>query len=709
MRVWIDTYKSLLLWLFLCCLSIKVHAAGRPYTNSWKLVTPAKGSTIKSGELLVTIKLMDSVTIARGTFIFFLDDYLITSGVKFSKDKISILYLQPLKPGKHKIQVKGKAAHWNFYMDDINAEFYVGAQTEQEAKRTDSIKKSNAPKTFELSGNISGLYKSYNVTGPGKAQLQNPPYLGEENIAVVGRIGKVSFPVRYFNTTDNYTYGPAVQPRNFFQAGVMTPSVSLLYGDMNPLFDRLVLTGSRIRGVDFSVTRPRFQMHLINGTLQQAIEGQLIRYDASLGPPPPNLRPDSTYINPGVYRRNVTAGRFSFGNPREGSTLSLDFLRARDEINSIHYGYNPKDNLVVGLDEAFITNGSAMKVNIGGSFSLVTNDISQGAITDKDVDSITGTHYGINPKAFRDVFIFNNTSIWPGKSSMAGYATGIFHTSNQVITIDYHRIGAAYQSFGNPYLRNDQESASVQDQFSFWKRRVLLTGRYLFQENDLTNNEFNTITTNGVTGSLFLMPGIKLPQIGFVYFTQYRLSDRVATNLANVDDRVTNYTATFNYLVLRGKFSHGINFQFNQSIRADQINSFNNNIAQTYSGGFSELYIPARLGLDVRYTTMNLSTPESGKIPMSQGIDARLHYEWRKIKTVFSAGGYLNQYFSTILSGASQRGMYNASISYRGIPGAIFDVEAGYSPYTDLSISNNNYTEMYGLVRVTYNFDWKRN
>lgn len=706
-RVRIDTYKSLWLWLFFLCLVSKAYGGGRPYTNSWKLLTPAPGSTVKSGELLVTIKLLDSVSIVKGTFIFLLDDYLITSNVKFTKDRISILYLQPLKPGKHKLQAKGKAQHWNFYMDDIVAEFNVGQQTAQEAKRTDSIKKLNGPKMFELSGNISGLYKSYNVTGPGQGLLQNPPYLSEANIAVVGRIGKMSFPVRYFNTSDNYTYAPSIQPRNFFQAGVMTKSVSLLYGDMNPLFDRLVLTGSRIHGVDFSITRPRFQMHIINGTLQQAQEGQVYRYDPSAGPPPPNLRADSNYITPGTYKRNITAGRFSFGNPQEGSTLSLDFLRSRDEIGSIQYGTNPKDNLVLGIDEAFITNGSAMKVNIGGAFSLLTNDISQGAISDKAVDSITGEHYNINPQSFKNIFIFNNTSIYPGKSSTAGYATGIFRTKHQVITLDYHRTGAAYQSFGNPYLRNDLESASAQDQFSFWQRRILLTGRYLFEENDLTNNEFNTITTNGATGSLFLMPGVKLPQIGFVYFTQYRRSERVATNLANVDDRTTSYTATFNYTLLRGNYSHGINFQFNQNERNDGIFFQNNNITQTLSGGLSELYVPARLGIDLRYTTMNINTPEAGKIPLSQGIDARLHYEWKKIKTIFSAGGYFNQYFSTILSSASNRGMYNFSISYRGLPGTIFDIEGGYSPYIDLSLSDRNYQEMYGLVRVTYNFDFK--
>jgi hypothetical protein len=704
-------------WPFLILFALLiVQKPGFCGTNpsSWRLESPKKGELVKSGELLIVIKLLDSVKIFKGSFQLFIDDYLITSFVKFSDNQISVLYTFPLKEGKHKLEVHVKAIGYG-YLLPLTTEFYVNRIT---GSKKDSVKARKAD-FFELSGTAIGNYKQINTDGPGKDLAQAPPYVRELTVDAVARIGKVSFPVRYFNTSDALFYPSGILPsKNYLEYGIRYQGLELLLGDHNPMFDRLILSGIRVNGYKFTLTSPRFQLQIVDGTSQTRHEGTLFRYYPTDGIPPANLRiPDSTYSLPGIYERHITAVRASFGSRIEGSTTSLTGLRARDYIGSISYGANPADNIVIGFDENFVTPGNKMKVNAGLATSFYTFDRSKGPATESQVDSFYGYKIGFNPNDFRQFFTINFTTVKPGEPSSAGYFNSVFKSENakksteNLFTLDYRFYGANFISLGNPYVQNDLWALTGQDQLYLLNRKIIFSGRYTFQENNLAVNQFSTMMTQIISGNILLAPAPNLPQLNLIATDQLRKSiGSSLTNPVAVDDNALNLMGILSYNLKLGDNITGFTASYTKASRKDAVNTFSSNDIQIMNFGVTETLMKLNLMLDLHYSNMYFSNPENpAAMPLTTNYDGHIRYQVKKIKTSIAVGGAVYQSNATALTGStsSTRGLYTASINCQAIQGLIIDLEGGMSPYTDLTYSSNNYQQNYGLVRLTYNFDFK--
>jgi hypothetical protein len=689
------------LWVF--CMALLLFSLEA--RAGWKLISPKQESDVKSGELLIAVQLDQSTKVNKSSLQFFVDDRYVTTNIKVTETKITLLYLSALKNGKHNISIKG-TAEGEGELPTLNCDFYVGRPRPDQAGNFDSIV--NPRKTVELSGNITAEHKRYDVSGPGSWQRQYQPYVDDISVDAVLRIGKVRFPVRYYNTTDQYTYPIGLQSRNFFQTGIQTNSVELLYGDMNPMFDRLILTGTRINGLRFAITRKRFNLQIIDGYSALAAEGQVVKYDPNSGVLPANLKADSTYFIPGTYKRKISAMRMSFGNLQEGSQFSITLLRSRDLVNSIQYGASPKDNMVGGLDEQFVTNENKVRVNTGIAFSMITNDISHGVATKREIDSLNGTSYGIEPADYKDIFILNTTTVKPDfKSSTAGYFNTSWRTKYQNFTLDYHYFGSAYQSFGNPYLLTDLQIASLADQISMFKRKVTLNARYAYQDNNLSNVLASTIVAHTGSINLFVAPKPNLPQFGILCYSQYRITPPNPSKLIEVNDLTTSLTGTVNYNFKAFKALHGISLQYTQNLRTDKVNDINSNETQIFGGGLNEMITPLHLMLDLHYSTMYYLSSQFGNQPLSDAYDGRIRYEFRKIKTFIGGGVYLNKLHSSGYNPPSNRIAYAGNLSSQILKNAVLDIEAGFTPYKDLISDANNYNEFFANFRLSYNFDFK--
>lgn len=710
--------NSLLIILFLgiFCNSKKLYAASN--YESWELQSPKKNGIIKTGELLITVKLLDSVKIFKGSFQLLIDDNLITNFIKFSPNQISIIYTLPLKDGLHKLELHIKAFDVGF-LTPIKSQFYVNKILPGSID-SPKVKKS----FFELSGNIIGNYKVINMSGPGEALAQSPPYFRDVNIDVVARVGQVSFPFRYYNTSDEY-FNPGIQSRNYLVFGARYKYFELLYGDQNPVFDRLVLTGIRITGYKFSITTPRFQMQIVDGTSQNAMEGIISRYHASDSTPPPaNLirdtvhkNRDSTYIStPGIYRRHLTAARFAFGNKMEGSNLGISLLRARDDTSSIKYGVNPSDNIVLGADESYVTNGNALRVNAGAALSFYTTDISKGAVSESSIDSFYGYRFGFNPATYKNLIVLNLTTLKPGEATTADYITAAFKSANKskttdnLLTLDYHYYGSSYISEGNPFTQNDLWTATLQDQLAFFNRKVTIFARYSYQENNVSKSDITTITTHLINGSIFIAPAPNLPQFNIVINDQIRKAPGAFENLGAVNDNSLNLTGSINYNLKLGTNTTGFNVSYTNSMRNDAINVFTSNDIQIIGGGVTETFNKLNLIIDAHYTMMTYSNTETPTAPLSNTYDGHIKYQLKKLKAYFGIGGSITASESTSLLGSSTstRDLFNVLVGGQIFKGCQLDFEAGIAPYTDLSYSSNNYKENYALLRLSYNFDFKR-
>ncbi|MFI4963035.1 MAG: hypothetical protein ACHP6H_04160 [Legionellales bacterium] len=708
--------KILLIKTWLICTGIFLAfsgASGSPNGGSWQLESPRKDEVIKSGELLITVKLLDSVKVFKGSFQLFIDDYLISNFVKFTPDQISVLYTSPLSEGLHKLEMHVKSPDVGF-LTPLASTFYVNKFS---GLKKDSVIVRKADH-FEFSGTVSGLYKVINTDGPGAQLAQTVPYVREFSADVVARIGQVSFPVKYFNTSDDQFYPPGfLPPRNYLEYGVRYKSVELLFGDHNPVFDRLVLSGIRITGYKFTLTGPRFQMQIIDGTAQPPHEGSLVRYVPSEGAPPPGLRPDSNYIIPGVYQRHLTAGRFSFGNRIEGSLVSINILRARDYLGSIAYGANPADNIVVGMDESFVTPGGNMKVNAGLATSLFTADRSTGPVTEEKIDSFYGYKVGFNPNSFKDFFTVNLSTVKPGEASSAGYLNSVFKSINKskttenLLTLDYRFFGPEYTSFGNPLVRNDMWAITGQDQIGILSRKIMFTGRYTYQGNNLAASEFSTLITQIIGGNILFAPAPNLPQLNIIVNDQLRNTPVSGlSNLVSVNDYSLNLTGALTYSIKLGDNITGFNVSYTKSTRVDAINTQSSNNIQIINGGITETFMKLNLSLDLHYANMTFSNDETPLTPLSNTYDGHIRYQIKKLKTTIGLGASLTQSLPTALTGSSSstRSLFNATISSQIAKGLLFDLEGGMAPYTDLADSANNYRQNYGMVKLTYNFDFKR-
>ena len=702
--------------LLLCCIMLPASHLQAQNQNEeediWKILSPAANSDVNNGEVFLAVQYKNGIKLQANSVQIYLDDFLVTGNIKVNNNKITMLYLLPLKSGRHTFEIRAKAENkkkkirwlpnisWTFRTKDPKAATFYSIP--------DTLK-SLSPKAarYQLNGTLIAQYKAQQVTGTGKDLLQQTPYQRDISLNMVGRIGQVNFPVKIYNTSDEITYARGLQSRNYYQVGAQTQWGELFYGDMNPTFDRFTLTGTRVFGARLMLKKKRSELNIVDGILQRAGEGVLLHYIPGNGFPPPTLRDDSTYYIPGIYKQHISALRISYGNKMEGSLLGINLVKVKDVENSIKYGQNPQDNLVASIDETFATNQNKMRFNAGVAFSLYTANTSHGALNKDWVDSAYDVALPFNPQKIRSVFTINSTTIQPGKQSLASYIGATFRSKHQTIGVDCRYIGTGFKALANPFLQNDVQGFGINDQIALWKRKINMNIRYNYLANNLINSHFATINNHLANANLLFAPSQKLPQFNLLYMTQYRISAPTKSKLTAANDLFTSFGGGMNYNFSAAKCNHGISFQYTKSIRDDKIFPGQNNQIQLFSTGINENFVPISLMLDLSYSKTYFTSSLGITQAMYETVNAALRYKSKKLRTDFSVGSYINHYFPTDFSNASMRNTFTAGISCQRLSGFIFDVEAGYSPYRDERFVFNNYDYTFATGRLTYNFDFK--
>ncbi len=699
----------------------KPQTLGVKYNDVFTIMSPLPDSTINDDELFIALKFINTVDLANNGLRIMIDDRLVTTFVKIANYNLTVLYLLPLKVGAHNIEITAKEkgyqffapVKWRFFVRE-NKSLLPATDTIIVNKNGDSITKPKPKIPISLVGSIVLDSRQTHLSGPGAANRQEPPQTNNANINAELKVGKVSFPLRIFQTSDELTkfYKPrGIQSRNYFQTGISHEKIELLWGDMSPSFDKLVLTGLKMRGYKFALNFKRFQMQAVHGQLTRAIEG--ISNDTQNTNGIPNYgwvsNSPGSYILPGTYERNMSGLRLVFGNKMEGTYLGLNFLKVKDNQNSIKYGVAPKDNFVVGADQTFTTNQSKMKGSVGWAYSFFTNDASKPAVTKKQVDSALGTDLKVDPYVFRNVFITNFTTVKPAKNAMSMYANVAFRPKNQIITFDFRYFGAGYQSLGNPYLKVDVRQFSVSEQVYMFKRKMNLSLRYQFQDNNRSKTQYSTINQHLFTATYILSPGIKWPQLMVNYMLQNRRSPDLTRESKTLisNDYVETLTSSIIYTLRTGKSSHSLNLQYTQNDRIDKIYNLNNNSMKVYSAGLREQFAPLNLGVDIQ-GTKNMSTDPTGAvIPFSQSVDSRLRYQYKKIKTTFSVGYVYSHMIANLYTLGSTRQTMNFNIMCAAVKNFTFELEGGQSPNRSPRNPLVDYNETYLYGRLTHALGYK--
>ncbi len=669
----------------------------------WKPVSPTPDSSIANGNegIYIRVAFNKDYSLDASSMRIFVDKQMIDGNVKaLANNVFTTIYTKPLKPGKHIIEAEVVSTtgylfepfQWNFYIKNPNQDTLTAVKD-----------------TFRVYGNIMAETRITNLSGSGSSLRQEPPHTSQLGGDLRVQNSQWNFGLRGFYTSDEYLYGRNFQSRNYVQANIGWRGIQLTAGDMNPVFDRLVMTGTRVKGAMLALKFRHIELKLLRGLLARDVEGQLNRLGTNEAAPP-NLQADSTYMVPGTYKRTVSTARLQFRTFSEGSYIGFTVMRAKDVVNSIKYGVAPKDNVVIGVDQTIMGYDQRIKFSYGVAMSGFTNDISKGAISKAEIDSVLGDpNNPYDPQKYTSILIINESTIIPSNRSITSYINTTFKLGrHHQFFVENKKFGAAYISMGNPFVRADQRSWEFQDRFNFFKRAVSGYLRYQYLQNNLSKTSFTTLFTNIYAGMLTIKPNEKWPTLTLSAMQQQRRSSvtgrEVSVYFLNNDD-ITTYTASLSHTFKTGTLKNSLSVNMVHSNRKDITNPLNNNATRLYSANLQQTFsIPLSLNYQYSMSKIELVSSSYGSLTSSFGVWGQ--YKFTKHKLDVGAGYFANRMGASQFSVASVRPLTRVFATYRGFKKSfkplVLYVEAATAPYTDQGNSLNNYTETYIYIRANY-------
>ena len=296
------------------------------------------------------------------------------------------------------------------------------------------------------------------------------------------------------------------QPSHRLTANVKYgPWASIRAGDVYPLYNALLLNGTRVRGGEAMLSLTTGEttwgsLRVVQGESRREVPSYVVKYDTGNG-----TRIDTVH---GTFAQKLTAARLGLGGGPKFD-LGFTFMKTTDDegsdesfrINNLIHGTRPAENLVPGMDLRVGVWDGRIQLYANSALSLYTRDRSLGAF-DSDTFDIA-----FNPKNYEDFFTFNSTTRgWQYLLAKKGTATtdvGGFISSNsaleggvvtsipfagmvQELELRYSHLGLEYHSEGNPFLGgNPGDGFTVIEKLSVLDNRVSVAMELGNYEQDL--------------------------------------------------------------------------------------------------------------------------------------------------------------------------------------------------------------------------------
>ena len=419
-----------------------------------------------------------------------------------------------------------------------------------------------------------------------------------------GQQGFLQFGTNFYVTSlekKNY------QPRNRLLIWADLRFLKLYFGDTSPRFSELVLWGKRVRGFDAQLNLGFINFDFVKGQTARAIEATLA--DCVID----SVTQDTLFINPttgdtittnicryGTFQRDLTGLRVSFGKGHHFQ-WGLNLLKVKDDINSIQYGLRPKDNLVLGTDILIAGVNNRFWWTTEVAFSMLTDDISGGALSKADIDSTMDTDIPFDPVKYEKYLVLNTSTIPldPRKLSSIAWTSALrLNFLNNYLTIKYKSIGSAYNSLGNTFIKKNIRGLSIYDRIRLWQNRIYLSLGYEDYWDNFSESDNNPkIHLNTIRCGFNFYPGNKLPVFNFNYRI-YQRNNGVDTLLTTLTDTLDNreqnttsevsFNCSYNFILFDLEHTFTVNF-----IQLDKVDAFKetrsslpigiNNRIQSYS------------------------------------------------------------------------------------------------------------------------------
>jgi hypothetical protein len=459
-----------------------------------------------------------------------------------------------------------------------------------------------------------------------------------------GKYGTWRFVSNAFITSDE---SPERQPQNRFYLGAESRSLRIGYGDAYPSFPDLILSGKRVRGVHASLLLGGFNVDMTLGETVRPVEGALLKTfpDSLLSQEQASDR-SAAYdqVSPGIwgkyqygtFARKLFAIRPSFGSG-ENFQIGFTWLKSKDDVSSILYGFSPEENLVIGTD--LVTRFDDKRIELSGqaAISAYNADISGGNISNERIGQLfPNPGDSSDVVSVRDILskvITVNENLRPLRLTTfptAAYEANLrLNYFDNMFRFTYLFRGNDYMSFGQSFLRKDIRGFNLQDRVRLWENRVFATVGYerLHDNTDLTKVATTSFTNTNVSVSYIPGPSIPMVTAGYARYVNDNglpltpgSGPDSAKALLAVNDATNRFFLQSTYDFSYGA-RHSASLSLSTSNRSDatlrKLDVQNFTLALGLNSQFA---IPLQTGIDIAANFNNLP---SGAF---QGIYHRLDY-----------------------------------------------------------------------------------
>ncbi|MCB9474062.1 MAG: hypothetical protein H6678_09650 [Candidatus Delongbacteria bacterium] len=265
-----------------------------------------------------------------------------------------------------------------------------------------------------------------------------------------------------------------LQPQSRVEAEVSSKWLSVGLGDRQPQVGNLMLSGTRVRGVDLSLNSKYARLGFVTGATRQALDPV---YDAV-----------TSFA--GSYQRDLTALDIGFGDLNSVSG-ALSVMTVRDDVGSIDAsaaGIRPVDNFVIGTRMKQSLFKGRLWMRQEAALSLYNSNITDGVVSAELMSDTLGID--LNPQDYENIIIINEylspMDIATNPFSSAALDAGLgFRVARNEFQLDFQRIGPSYISLGNAFLDNDRQRLRLTDRVRLMESQLYLDLGYALSNDNL--------------------------------------------------------------------------------------------------------------------------------------------------------------------------------------------------------------------------------
>ena len=658
-----------------------------------KFISPTKKDTITDGELFMVYEINKSISVKPSSIDVYLDESEnLKTLVKIKGNSVKLLFSEPIGKGSHTINIYFKDSADNYYEDALP--ITIRPPYSKESLTADKTKQA-----FRLNGNIETYSKMNRFSGDTILNLE-PSQNHYLNLNGEGAYKGVIFPFKLFITNQENSM---LQSQNKFLIGFKTRIIGALYGDINPIYNTLIVNGSQTRGLDTYLDLNHIRVEFLYGTLNRVVEGKLQKYDILTGLPPVNLKPDSTYYVTGTYKRNITAFNLIFKSPRGHSDIRFTFAKSSDDSSSIKYGGAVAQNAVMGFQSQSCSKGSVFKLNFGAAISITTNDIRQGVITKDSLKSKFGLEF--DPAGYKNIIILNSTTTPLTLNNMPSlnyFIEGRYNKKKFNLNVKFQRVGSAFQSFANPFIIKDRRFISVDNRNVLFKNKVTLAFDFRYYRNNLDKLLSTTQFTSMYGGKMSFNPDQSLPRIYFSYRLTLRDNQTTGLNGINSNMQIHNIAVGLGKEFITGTFSHSVDINYcqvlNKTIKPTNESQSNRTInfmvSEKHSSG---------LFLSLSYLT-NILAVDTARLSLNNGYTLQSGYNSKNNKFGIALNLGINKAKQFNSTGELSSNQVALNVLYSFAKNSRISCQGGLFNYNESNQSLYNYEQFWVTLQLGYSF-----